>query len=96
MELKTVITLIREKFQNKIDTSTWDSDLLSEKYLYKAEYQNKFALVSELQDADYFEIIFFKSDRKNEKILDDCLDVGICFRPKSIDNVKTILYAIDA
>lgn len=96
MELKNVVNLIREKFESKVDMSNWDVNILSAEHLYKSNYQNNFVMIRELREADYFDITFFKSDRINEKIFDDYLDLGITFKPKTIEEVKIILKCVDA
>ena len=96
VELNDVVNLVRSKFQSKVDMSNWDVEILSAEYLYRANYQNNFVMIRELRDADYLDITFFKSDRINEKIFDDYLDLGITFKPKNIEEVKIILNSVDA
>lgn len=76
--------------------SNWDVDILSTENLFRTNYQNNYVMVYELRNTGYFDITFFKSDRINEKIFDDYLEVGITFKPKSIDELKIILDCVDA
>lgn len=69
MDIKGVINLIRVKYQNKVDISNWDFQILSAKYLFRADYQNNFVMIRELIDADYFDITFLKAIESTRKFL---------------------------
>lgn len=92
MDLQEVIKIAQNKFQTQIDPSYLENENLK---IFKAEFQNNYVLINELRDADYYEISFFKSDRKYEHIYDDQLYFGVTFYPKTLEAVKCIFETID-
>lgn len=93
MNLQDVLNIAKKKFENEVDTSDWFQKVA---HTLKTPYNNIFCTIRELENADYFEITFFKSDRKLDDLFDDYSEVGITFYPKFIDDVVLIFNSVDA
>ena len=93
MNLQDVLKIARKKFENEIDTSDWFQKVA---HTLKAPYNNNFVTIREVIDGYYFEITFFKSDRKLTDLFDDYSEVGISFYPKTIDDVILLFNSVDA
>jgi hypothetical protein len=93
MNLQDVLKTAKKKFENEIDTSDWFQKVT---HTLKTPYNNNFVTIRELKDVDYFEITFFKSDRKLNDLFDDYSEVGITFYPKFIDDVVLLFNSVDA
>ena len=96
MKIKEAIKILNQKFQTEVNVSNFDCPILSFNHIFKAEYQNNYVALRENARDNNLEVAFFKSDRTNDKLFDDYMDVGICFYPKSLENLKIILDAVDA
>lgn len=93
MNLQDVLKVAKIKFKNEIDTSDWFQKVA---HTLKTQYNNNFVTIRELIDVDYFEITFFKSDKKLDDLFNDYSEVGITFYPKFIDDVVLLFNSIDA
>jgi hypothetical protein len=96
MEITEAKKILTSKFQSEVDVSNYSYPLLSFNNILKAEYQNNYVALRENAKDNQLEITFFKSDRKNEELFDDYMDVGICFYPKSAEHLKVIVDSVDA
>lgn len=92
MNLNEVLKVAKKKYEKEIDTSDW---LLKETNTLKVPYKNNYVTIRTLLYVNYFEITFFKSDKKQERIFEDYFEMGISFYPQTIDDVILLFNAID-
>ena len=93
MELifENILRIIAQSFGKEFTTS---DAFTGPTHIFKEDLHNHYVAIRKL-DSGLIEITFFKSDRKDEKLIEDYIELGISFHPETINDVQTIFRTVN-
>lgn len=89
--LQNILRIASQSFGKQILTSEAFTGIT---HIFKEDLHNHYVAIRKLETG-LIEITFFKSNRKEEKLVEDYVELGISFYPVTISDVQTLFKTVN-